>query len=364
LTDPALGKHARRFVWLSIDTEKDQNRAFLEHYPVDTWPTLMVIDADREQAMLRWAGAATVPQLERLFDDGERALRGDGTLARADRLAAAGQLAEAATAYKQALADVPETQRGRVVESLVTVLARQKETQSCAETARVWAGKLPLGSSLANVSSTGLGCALEAPKEAPWRKPAVDELTAAAERALTAPGLLADDRSGVYETLVDAHEQAGDHAGAVALAQKWLAFLEAEAAQAKTPAARAAFDAHRLDAAIAAGEPARALAPLQASERDLPDDYNAPARLAVALRELGRYDEALAALDRALAHAYGPRRIRLYETRASIYEKKGDRAGARRAIEDALKVADTLPPSQNGPAKAARLRKKLDSMPR
>ena len=48
---------------------------------------------------------------------------------------------------------------------------------------------------------------------------------------------------------------------------------------------------------------------LQASERDLPDDYNPPARLATAYKAMRRWDEALAASDRALAKAYGPRKL-------------------------------------------------------
>src|SRR5579884_3014204 len=75
LEDPALAKQANRFVWLSIDTEKDRNRAFLEQHPVEVWPTLMVLDARGEPA-LRWAGSASVPQLVKLLDDGERAVAG------------------------------------------------------------------------------------------------------------------------------------------------------------------------------------------------------------------------------------------------------------------------------------------------
>ena len=41
------------------------------------------------------------------------------------------------------------------------------------------------------------------------------------------------------------------------------------------------------------GQPERALPMLQASERDLPDDYNPPARLAVAYKAMKRWDEAI-----------------------------------------------------------------------
>src|SRR5262245_26586039 len=117
-TDGALAKQAGRFVWLSIDTEKDRNRGFLDKYPVEVWPTMMVIDPSTEKAVLRWPGSATVPQLERLLDDGERATRapgeGDALLARADRLAGGGRHVEAARAFREALAKTPPARRGRV----------------------------------------------------------------------------------------------------------------------------------------------------------------------------------------------------------------------------------------------------------
>src|ERR671931_154726 len=94
-TDAALARHAGRFVWLSVDTERAGNAAFLERYPVEVWPSLLVIDPRDERVALSWAGSATVPQLVALLDDAERALKGgtqdaDALLARADRLAGEG----------------------------------------------------------------------------------------------------------------------------------------------------------------------------------------------------------------------------------------------------------------------------------
>jgi tetratricopeptide (TPR) repeat protein len=112
-------------------------------------------------------------------------------------------------------------------------------------------------------------------------------------------------------------------------------------------------------AALALGDPARALPALEASERDLPDDYNPPARIADILSALGRYDEALAASDRALAKVYGPRKIRIYEARADIYTKKGEPAAAKKTIEDAIAYAKALPPSGRIDRALKRLEKRL-----
>ena len=102
---------------------------------------------------------------------------------------------------------------------------------------------------------------------------------------------------------------------------------------------------------------------LQASERDLPDDYNPPARLAVAYRAMKKYDDALAASDRALAKAYGPRKLGILQTRADIYREKGDAAAARKTMEDAVKLAESLPEGQRSEKVIANLKKKLEALP-
>ena len=59
LRDPALVKMAGRFVWLEIDTEKEGNAAFLEKFPIEVWPTFLVIDPATEKPVLKWLGTAT-----------------------------------------------------------------------------------------------------------------------------------------------------------------------------------------------------------------------------------------------------------------------------------------------------------------
>ena len=108
LNDPALAKHAGRFVWLSIDTEKTQNAPFAKKYPIRASPSLYVIDPQKEAIALRWVGGANVSQLEKLFAQGERAVRGGArgaaeALAKADALYGEGKYAEAAPAYREAI---------------------------------------------------------------------------------------------------------------------------------------------------------------------------------------------------------------------------------------------------------------------
>src|SRR5436189_6409144 len=117
----------------------------------------------------------------------------------------------------------------------------------------------------------------------------------ASRETLQQPDLQADDRSGVYQVLIGSRGDAGDNAGKKALEADWVAMLELAAKNAPTPEARAAFDSHRLGAYVEIGEPQRAVPMLEQSEKDLPNEYNPPARLAVACHQTKESDQALPA---------------------------------------------------------------------
>jgi tetratricopeptide (TPR) repeat protein len=365
--DEALKKQAGRFVWLSIDTEREGNAAFIAKYPIEQWPSLFIIDAATEQVALKWLGTATVSQMEKLLDDGERAVRGSAgnaaeeALAKADRLYGEGRAAEAALAYKEAIARAPAdwARRARTIESAIIAFQTSGANQACAKLAMEQVLGLSPGPSYANAAATGLQCALAAAADLPWRKTAVAVLEPLVRRSLDSEGILADDRSGLYETLVETCKDRGDVARAKETASKWLVFLESERSKARSVEARASFDPHLTAAAIESGDPAHAVPALLETEKELPGDYNAPARLAALYREMGQFDDALAAADRALAKAYGPRKVRVYETKATIQQKKGDVAGAKRTLQEAIAFVRTLPAAYHSEQLIARLEKSL-----
>ncbi len=371
-TDPALARHAGQFVWLSIDTEKPGNAPFLTKFPVEAWPSFFVLDARTGKAALRWVGGATVPQLEKMLDDGRRAVGGrergiEEVLARADALYGEGKNAEAAREYREALARAPEgwPPYGRAVESLLFALHRAHDDAGCARTAHEAYPKLRKTSSAANVASSGLDCALALKPDDPKRADLVAALAADSRDVVSVPrpDIAADDLSSVYDSLASEREAAGDEEGKKKVLSQRAAFLEGEASRAKSPEARAVFDSHRLSTYLDLGEPERAIPMLEASERDSPNDYNPPARLALAYKAMKRYDDALAASDRALTRAYGPRKIGILQTRADIYAAKGDGAAARRTIEETVRYAESLPAGPRSEKTIASLRKKLEAMP-
>jgi tetratricopeptide (TPR) repeat protein len=366
-TDAALARHAGRFVWLEINTDLPGSAAFQERFPVENWPTLFIIDPREEKALVRFAGSATVPQLERLLEDGERAYRGvaqgpEALLARGDALYGEGKAGEAADVLAQALAEAPPdwSRRGRALESLLVAQWGAQRYESCARTALAELPRVPRSASWANATTMGLTCALQLPE---GTSGAVALRTGLEERAREAlsPSLEmpADDRSGVYDVLVQARVEARDEAGAKALAEQWLTFLEGEAAKAKTPERRTVFDSHRIGAALVLGDLNRVVPAIEQSEKDLPDDYNPPARLAFLYRRLGRLDEALAASDRALARVRGSRRLRVLGERADLHLARGEKEAAVRTLEEALAHARTLSEAQVSPRAVAALEKKL-----
>ncbi|HUR83636.1 MAG TPA: tetratricopeptide repeat protein [Thermoanaerobaculia bacterium] len=371
-TDAGLERYAGRFVWLSINTEDAKNAAFLKRYPIPALPTLLVLDAKRDTVALRYVGGATTPQLQKLLGDADKTYRAksqsnaDTLLAKGDRLASEGKQAEAAEAYDKALAAGAKSwsKYGRTAESLLFALSMAEDNERCATRALALYPRVKKTASAANVTSTGLSCAVSLDKEHPKRVEWMKKLEAETrevfdDKSLTMSG---DDRSGLYIALIDARDAAGDEEEVVELKHEWATFLEGVAAQAKTAEQRAVYDSHRLSAYLDLGTPEKAIPMLEQSERDFPDDYNPPARLALAWNALKKYDEALAASDRALARVYGPRKITVLTARADIYAARGDAKAARETIQQAIEFAKSLPEGQRSDRRIASLEKRLSTM--
>jgi tetratricopeptide (TPR) repeat protein len=363
-TSKSLERQAGRFVWLSINTEDAKNADFLSQYKVNALPTLFVLDPKREAVLMRYVGGANVKQLSTMLDDARAKSAGaeDALLASADKLAAEGSQDEAAKLYASALEKAPKgwKRRTRAAESLVVALALSGNNEECAARAMGLLGSTRGTVSGANIAATGLGCASELDAKFARRAEMIDALEKGSRSALADPKLdiSDDDRSGIYIALIGSRDAAEDKEGSRKLKQEWVAFLESAAAAAKTPKQRSVYDSHRLTAYMELDTPEKAIPMLEQSERDFPDDYNPPARLALAYKAMKKYDEALVASDRALAHAYGPRKITILRARADIYTGMGDKAAAKKTIDEAIAYAKSLPSAQRNPRTIAALEKK------
>jgi tetratricopeptide (TPR) repeat protein len=374
-TDASLKEHAGQFVWLEIDTEKSKNAAIRKRLGINALPTFFILDPADERVALRWVGGATLPQLTTLLADGRRAVatpasaqgatNADAALATADRLYGDGHYAEAADAYELAIAHAPANwpSYGRSMESLLYSLSSVDSSERVALIARDAYPRVAGTPSAPSVAASGLGETLELPADYPQRRELIAIHEARLKESLADPDvrIADDDRSSYMASLMDARKDAGDSTGARKAAEAWSTFLDGAATRAKTPDQRVVFDSHRLSAYLELGQPERAVPMLQQSQRDFPDDYNPPARLAVAYNAMKQWDDAIASTDRALKLAYGPRKLRIYSARVDAFTGKGDAAAARKTLEESIAYAEALPPGQRSESTIAALKKKLDA---
>jgi thioredoxin-like negative regulator of GroEL len=368
-TDPALAGEADKFTWLAIDVEKAKNADARKAYPAVALPTYFVVDPADGAVVRRWVGGMTVAQLKHFLADGAAAVAaargGEGdALARADRLYAAGDYAAAAAAYDEVFAQpgqpAGDADYARAAEAALFANSSADRPEAGVRIAEAALARLGRTTSGASAAVQGLSFALALPDTTPGRAALVAKFEEATRAMLADPAveLADDDRSGFLATLMEARSDAKDEAGARRAAAAWAAHLEAAAERAPTPDARAVFDPHRLSAYIELGTPEKAVPMLQASAAALPDDYNPPFRLAAAYNAMKRWDDAIAAADRALALAYGPRKLRIYSARADALAGKGDVAAAQATLDEALAHAKSLPEGQVSAATLAGIEKK------
>jgi len=369
-TDSKLAPIVDNYVWLELDMEKPENAEFRERFPVEAFPTYFILDPRDEKALIRWIGGCSVERVLTLLDEATLAYNGETPerLAHADALYAEGNNEEAITAYQDVFdtADPGAPYYPRTVESLLFALSVTGNNERGLELAEETLPLLRREMCAGNIVSYGLDFAIGLPEDDPGRQKRMADMEAEAVAIAndTSLGLVPDDRSGVYIALLGARETAGDDEGYKMIAAQWAAFLNGAAAAAKTPAERAVFDSHRLSAYLELGEPEKAVPLLEQSERDFPDDYNPPARLALAYRYMEEWDLGVAASERALSKqgTTGPRRLRILQNLAQLYEASGDTEAARRTFAEAVRHGEALPEGQRSESLVNALQKSLDAL--
>jgi thioredoxin-like negative regulator of GroEL len=348
-TDRSLDAMAGRFVWVSVDTEKAANAPVLAKLPVSAWPTYFVLDARDETVKGRWTGSATIGQLRTWLGESERAVRAghNGPLAEADAAALAKDWRRAAELYARV------EPRPEILVSRIEALWKAADVDACVAFAREAMDKTGNTQSAIDFASYAVSCA-EKKDDVELRRLAEARLS----QVVADPNALiaADDRGAAYETLRELREQLGDKAGARRAAEDLLVELGAAAKAAPDAHAASTFNFARAMAFLYLGRGDEAIAMLDASEKALPEDYNPPHQLARVYRELGRLDDALAALDRALPKSYGPRKGGFLGLKAELLEKKGDLAAAGQAYQAQIAHYESLPPEQHPAERVAKAR--------
>jgi len=369
-TDPKLAPIVDRYVWLELDMEKPENAGFREKFPVEAFPTFFILDPRNEKALIRWIGGCSVERVLTLLDEATLAYNGETPerLAHADVLYAEGNNEEAITAYQDVLdtADPGAPYYARTVESLLFALSRTGDNERGLALAEQTLPLLRHEMCAGNIAAYGLDFAIGLPEDDPERQNRLADMEAETLAIAndTALDLVPDDRSGVYLALLGARKAAGDDEGHKLIAAQWATFLNGAAAAAKTPAERVVFDSHRLSAYLELGEPEKAVPLLEQSEREFPDDYNPPARLAIAYRYMEEWDLGVAASERALSKqgTTGPRRLRILQNLAQVYEASGNTEAARRTLAEAVQHGETLPEGQRSESLVNALKGRLDTL--
>lgn len=217
LSDSSLARVAGRFVWLELDYDKPVNQAVIAQRGVVGTPTLYVLDPVTERATATHIGGLTLPELSHFLDQGERAFKGsaktpaDAALTRGDELLGLGRLADAASAYREALRLLApgRPERLRVIGSLTWTLWVNNEAQACAEIAAEEAPAMARGETfgatvLAGFASSNRG------GEAPWARRTRTVLEPLAVEAIGLPTVLRDHRFQLYQHLMMAAQTRGD----------------------------------------------------------------------------------------------------------------------------------------------------------
>lgn len=336
--DPSLAPLADRVVLVALDTDKPENAAFLEKYAVSVWPSFFVFDPASKEVLGYWPGSASARELKHFLeesvaamDDARSAKMPEGSPEReilsAKAAHAAGEYDKAAKAYARAVEKAPATwpRRSEALVGWIFSLYRDRNAEECARVGKTYAAEVTGAAMPADFSSMLLGCASKLPPgEA---KTAAQQAAMAKLRAITekpSADASADDRADALAILADALKESGDVEGAKKANEARVAIMEAAAKAAPTPEAAATYDYARAGAYVALGRADEAVKMLEQRERDMPTSYEPPARLASVLSKIDRPGEALAAIDRAINRAYGPRRLQYLKLKADIQGKLGE----------------------------------------
>lgn len=350
LNQPALLPLADRVVFAAIDTERESNAGFLARHEVSVWPTFFLIDPESERVLGYWPGSASLGEMRAFLENGLEsmdALR-EGKLAPDSPLAlllsakaaqAHGQDARAAELYLRVVNEAPPDfrRRNEALSGAVESLFRLGRAKPCVEFGLRHLREISGAARPVDYAALVFECTQGLPpgERKKARLVLVERLRELSDEP--SPEMSPDDQADALHRLADALRDLGDRDGARAAHERRLAVMERAAKSAPSPEAAATYDYGRASAYLALGRAEDAVRMLAEREKQLPSSYEPPARLASILAELKRWPEAQAAIERALEHAYGPRRLRYLALKARIHDARGDRRAVVATLEEEVR---------------------------
>ena len=378
MSDPGMKPVADEVVWSAIETETEKNKPVVEQFPLDAWPTFLIVDPESEKVLGRWLGSASVQDLRAFVQEGVRAYRAGGkkpdaaeaAQRKGDAARNKGDQKTSAAAYARALqlSKPGDAQRPERLLLLANALRRMRTPDAARSCVRLVLKEMREtgDSSLAtDFLVHGQGCAEQLPKDdaqaKKLREASIDRLREVLAKK-DAP-LATDDRSDALANLADLLDEAGRHDEAVKTMEERAALLEQAAAAAPDATMASTFDAHRVDTYIYLNQVPKAERLLVRREREIPSDYNVPARLARVYFEEKKLPEAEAEIDRALAMMpRSQRRIGILGLKAKILKAAGKPVD--HVVREQLDVLRSLPQPQRSPEQEKKLEEQLKTAAR
>jgi thiol-disulfide isomerase/thioredoxin len=369
--DPALAPLSERAVFAALDTDRPENARFVERYPINAWPTFLVIDPKTERVVGLWPGAASVKEFQRFVLDSLSAIEAMhkdqlaensplGKLIDAAVAKLAGDFAHAGELYAGAVRTSGEDwpRRSEALLGWIEALRNTGKYNDCARLGQQYLHQVRGAAAPVDFMRYHAACIAELKSPAERTRLLALDLQRLGSITEQPPADMSiDDRADALELQSELLDRSGQPDQARLVDERRLALLEQAARDAPSAAAASTYDYGRARTYLALGRGEEAVRMLEARERELPDNYEPPARLASLLHELGRDGPALAAVDRAILRAYGPRRLRYLALKARIQAKLGDRPGQIATLQSEVQGYEALASeAQRGALEDARRR--------
>jgi thiol-disulfide isomerase/thioredoxin len=376
LQDASLKPFADRFVFLAVDTDREKNAAVVAKLPLQNWPTFFVLSPDDESVQERWLGAASIEQFRTLLKDGETAYLATRDGAALDpmlaKLRTGNQAAikkdwpAAAAAWGEIVASAPATwpRKSDVMVSLVSAHWKAGDVPACLDLALARGPETGNTANATDFFVWALQCAGDKDAD-PAKATAVRELAVTRLGALIddqAAPLSVDDRADAMMNLRMALDALGKKDEAKAMAERELTYLAGEAAKAPDAWAASTYNWPRAEVHVWLGRGMELVPALEKSAADLPREYDPPYRLAWVYMKSGDPAKARPWAEKAVALAYGARKVRIAGLLVEVNKAMGDVAGERAAREGLVKVLESLPPEQAQPEALQKAKDELQAM--
>lgn len=370
LTEPSLARWAERYVWVSLDTDRDENAKVVEKYPPLAWPTFYVVEPSTGGIAARFVGGASIDQFHALLEAGHAGGEGGVAPTSAEALVAQAHAAEtgknwteSGALYEAALEAAPPdwSRRPDILVSRIRAHVRAKTFGPALSFAEAHGLETGQAASAADFATYALRAAKAEPSD---RASAVlDRISTHVRAAVDAKStaMSVDDRSDALRILREIALFRDQPERARELAEEQRRLLDAVMKEA-SPEVVMTFNWPAAEVYAFLGEP-EALVPIVTENmKALPDEYDPPYRLAWLWLEAGKWARAEAMAERALSRAYGPRKAQVYRLLQRIEEAQDDEPGLRAAIEGEIAHLESLPEGRATPEALARARQALSAL--